>query len=105
MASVFPVYLLTDVTGGGAGASFEAYMEDRTFQGLGSTTSGVGTAVIVVQGSNDNVNFITLGTITLTLGTAVTSDGFASDARWNYVRGNVTSITGTGAKASLIMGY
>lgn len=103
--SVWPATLLADVLVTGAGTSMQAWMENRTFQGKGSTTSGAGAATIIVEGSNDDVNWITLGTITLTLGTAETSDGFASDARWSYLRGRVSAISGTGAKVSLFMGF
>lgn len=105
MASVWPVTLLADVLVTGAGSSMEAWMENRTFQAKGSTTSGAGAATVIAEGSNDNVNWITLGTITLTLGVAETSDGFASDARWAHLRGRVSAISGTGAKVSLFMGY
>lgn len=101
---VSTVALLTDATATGAGTSHEPWNEKRTFQGVGSTTSGSGAATIKVQASNDNANWIDLGTITLTLGVTATTDGFTSDAPWRYIRGNVTAISGTGAKASLLMG-
>src|SRR3989304_2563162 len=94
---VWPVTLLEDAVAPGAGAAMEAWMGDRTFQAKGSTTAGVGAATIIAEGSNDNVNWTTLGTITLVLGVAETSDGFASDARWNFTRGRVSAISGTGA--------
>lgn len=77
-----------------------------TFQAYGSTTAGAGTAVVAIQGSNiDNANaYITLGTITLTLGTTITADGFATTAPWKYMRANVTELTGTGASVNVLMG-
>jgi hypothetical protein len=77
-----------------------------TFQAYGSTTAGAGACVVTIQGSNiDDTNaFITLGTITLTLGTTVTSDGFATTASWKYIRANVVSISGTGASVNVLMG-
>jgi hypothetical protein len=72
-----------------------------TFQASGATTSGAGAATVVIQVSNDNSNWITAGTITLTLGTSETSDGFAFDAHWEHVRANVTAISGTGAYVSV----
>lgn len=100
--------LLKNATGTGAGTAYQiAQAETRgkaTLQASGLTTSGAGAAEIAVQVSNDNVNWLTLGTISLTLSTTESSDGFAFDAPWAFVRGNVTSISGTGAAVSLLMG-
>lgn len=85
-------------------ASSGSQLVHRTFQGTGSTTAGTGTTTIAVEVSDDNINFLTLGTITLTLGTTTTTDGFAASSVWEFVRGNVTGITGTGAAVSLWMG-
>jgi hypothetical protein len=77
-----------------------------TFQMYGATTSGVGTATVLIQGSNiDSANmYITIGTISLTLGTTVTADGFTTTAPWKYVRANITALTGTGANVTVLMG-
>lgn len=75
-----------------------------TFQAKGSTSASTGAASIAVQVSNDGTNWLTLGTISLSLSTTETSDGFSSDAPWAFVRGNVLSISGTGAAVSLLMG-
>lgn len=77
-----------------------------TFQAVGSTSAGVGAATVVVQGSNDGTNWLELGTITLVLGTAETSDGFASSAPWLVVRGFVDTagITGTDGTVTLYLG-
>jgi len=77
----------------------------RTFQAHGTTSAGAGAAVILVQVSNNNSDFITLGSITLTLATTSSSDGFTSSAPWPYVRANVSSISGTGAAVSLKMSW
>jgi len=76
----------------------------RTFQATGFTTAGAGSVTIVIEASNDNVNFLTLATITLVLGVAVTTDGTASDAAWRYVRARVTAISGTGAQTTVWLG-
>ncbi len=75
---------------------------NRTYQ---ATVSGTGTvsATVVVQASDDNVGWVTIGTITLS-GTTTATDGFASTAPWIEVRGNVTAISGTGAAVTLTMG-
>jgi len=78
--------------------------DNKTFQASGRTTSSTGATSVVVEVSNDNVNWITMGTISLTLGTTPTTDGFVSIANWTYVRGRVSSISGTGATVSLFMG-
>jgi hypothetical protein len=80
--------------------------DNRTFQATGQTTSGTGTATVNVEVSNDSSNWILMGSITLTLGTTTTSDGFVAQANWTYVRGKIPSagITGTGASVNLYMG-
>ena len=94
--------LLNAVTATGAGASVQSRSKNRTFQATVAGTGAV-SATVKVQVSNDNVNWIDLGTITLS-GTTSATDGFASNAPWAYVRGNVTAISGTGAAVTLAMG-
>jgi hypothetical protein len=71
----------------------------RTYQ---ASVAGTGTvsATVNIEGSNDGVNFLTLGIINLS-GTNSASDGFVSDAQWDLVRGNPTAISGTGAASGL----
>lgn len=77
----------------------------RTFHAAGTTGSGAGAATIKVQvNSGGSTSWVDACTITLTLATAVSSDGCAMSASWPLVRGNVTSISGTGASVSLWMG-
>lgn len=96
--------LLSAVTATGAGASVRGHGGRATFQAVANGTSGAFSATVLVQVSNDDTNWETLGTITLS-GTATTaeSDGFASDAPWAHVRGNVTALSGTGAYVTLNM--
>lgn len=75
-----------------------------TVQASGSTTASTGAAVISVQVSNDDSNWLTAGTITLTLGTTTTTDGVVINAPWKYIRTKVDSISGTGASVSTVMG-
>lgn len=96
--------LLNGVTATGAGTSVNHYDSRCTFQAAGTTTAGAGAATILVQVSNDNTNWLTAGTITLTLSTTSSTDGFILDAKWVYIRGNITAISGTGASVSLVMG-
>lgn len=95
--------LLNAVTSTATGDSVQSSLEKarRTFQATVSGTGAV-SATVVVQVSNDNSNFLDLGTITLS-GTTSASDGFVSEAPWVFVRGKVTAISGTGAAATLLM--
>ena len=103
--------ILSAVTSTGAGSPIQlpssiggVPTSRLSFQAYGTTSSGSGTAVISVQVSNDGSNWLSLGTISLTLGTSSTSDGFVDDAPWAFVRGNITTLTGTTATVSLVMG-
>ena len=104
------VYNLTpEVTGAIATGVQTPIFKDSpyaTFQAYGATTASTGSAVVVIQGSNinDANAFITLGTISLVLGTTITADGFSTTAPWKYVRANVTTISGTGASVNVLMG-
>jgi len=75
-----------------------------TFQAVANGSSGAYTATVNILVSNDNTNWVTAGTITLS-GTATTadSDGFTTDAPWAYVRADVASFTGTGATCDVYM--
>lgn len=101
--------LINNATATGAGASqniqtLRIPQDNRTFQATGQTSTSTGAASVLVEVSNDNSNWITMGTISLTLGTATTTDGFVSSANWTWVRGKVFSISGTDATVSLLMG-
>lgn len=77
----------------------------RTFHAYGTTSAGSGAATIKVQvNAGGTSSWVDACTITLTLGTAVTSDGCAMSAGWPLVRGNVTALSGTTATVSLDMG-
>jgi hypothetical protein len=75
-----------------------------TFQAVGSTSAGAGASVVNIQCSNDGVNWMTYGTITLTLGTTATSDGLVIAAPWGYFRAQLNSISGTNAKVNVLFG-
>lgn len=70
----------------------------------GQTTAGSGAATINIEVSNDGVNWLVAFTISLTLGTATTADGQGLVYRWEWVRANVTAISGTGASVDVIAG-
>jgi hypothetical protein len=77
----------------------------KTYQAVCRTTNSTGSAVVAVEGSNDGTNFDSIGTITLSLTTSASSGSFTSQDRYIQNRGNVTTLTGTGANCTLTMGY
>ncbi|MGH6625152.1 MAG: hypothetical protein ACRECD_01170 [Burkholderiaceae bacterium] len=105
LSTIQAAILLTAATTVAAGSRVAGVSGQKTFQASGSTSSGTGAATILVQGSHDGTNWDTIGTISLTLATTTSSDSFASNDRYAYVRGNVTAISGTGAAVSLTAGY
>lgn len=74
------------------------------FQAWGTTSSGSGAATVLIEVSNDSTHFMTVGTISLTLGTSATQDGFVMEGSWAFVRASVTAISGTGAAVTVTMG-
>ena len=95
--------LLSSVIATGASAAISLNGPDFTVQASGLVSTSTGAATIKIQVSNDNTNWIDLGTITLTLGTSVTSDGLAAFAKWALVRANVTAISGTNAAVTVTL--
>ena len=75
----------------------------RSFQAKGTVASSTGASVILIEVSDDGTNYITLGTITLVLGTSATSDGFACANSWEYYRANISSISGSTATVTVYM--
>lgn len=105
MISLSSVKIVDGATATGAGPVHVPRMKDKTFQAVSSTTAGAGTAAVRIDVSNDGATWIPLGTITLSpTSTTPKTDGFASNAAWRYVRGEVTVLTGTGATLDLWMG-
>ena len=83
-------------------SAYATYVQ-HSFQAKGTVASSTGAAVILIQVSNDGTNYITLGTITLVLGTVATSDGFACANTYEYYRANVSSISGSTATVTVYM--
>lgn len=99
------VVLLSAVTTTGAGEVHELWGAMRTYSAYGSTSAGSGSATITIEVRNDTAApWITMGTITLTLGTSATTDGLSSIVPWRYTRANVTAISGTGATVTAYAG-
>lgn len=96
--------LILNRTSTGVGDVLSA-KQQATFQAVGATTSGSGAATVEIKGSNDGVNFITIATISLTLGTAQTTDGVVIEAPWGSYLANLSAISGTGANVQVIAGH
>lgn len=80
----------------GASAALHPKSYNMTCQLVALT--GVTSAVCTFQGSNDGVNWVTLGTVTLS---GPGSDGFAVNAAWRDIQANVTSLVGGNCQATL----
>lgn len=94
--------LLTNATGVSTGTPVGGVQNPAmAFQANGLTTAGVGSATVKVQGSLDGSNWTDLGTITLSLSTTISNDGFPVNAPWSHVQATVVAITGTGASVSV----
>ena len=78
----------------------------KTFQASGETSAGVGAASVLIQVSSDGEDWVLMGTISLTLGTSPSADGFASNEAWPFVRAFVAigGITGTDGTVNVMMG-
>lgn len=75
----------------------------KTFQAHGVTSAGAGAATIAVQGTVDGTVWDTIGTISLTLSTTASGEGFTSADAYSAFRANVTEISGTGAAVTLVV--
>ncbi len=74
-------------------------------QSFQATVTGTGavTATITINVSNDNLNWIELGVITLS-GTTTDTGGFQALGGWVYTQAVLSSLTGTGATVTAIAG-
>lgn len=109
MRQVSSVVLLDAVIATGASARHFVNSPFQTYQAYGTTSAGAGSATIKIQASNltnpsADGHWVDLGTITLTLATTVSTNGFDSNAAWRWVRANVTAISGTDATVTVLMG-
>lgn len=67
------------------------------------TGTGAVAAVVKIQISDDDVNWITLATFTLS-GTTVSTEAFPCDARWTHARAELISISGADAVVNALIG-
>jgi len=105
-AKIQNVVMLDNVIVDGASETFEPETSKLTFHAAGETSAGAGTADIDIELSNDESatkNWIVGATISLTLATTTSGDGFVSAAAWKYVRANLSNLTGTDATVRCYM--
>lgn len=95
--------LLSGVIVTGDSSTSQPISSNKVFHLTGFTSAGAGAASVTVEGSLDNVNFVVLDTLTLTLGTSITSDSGVDIAPWKYLKANVGSISGTDGEVTLTM--
>jgi hypothetical protein len=95
------IALLDAVTATGAGPSHSLWGDEKSFQVSHSTSSGAGSATVIVQVSNDGSAWIDAATFTLTLSSSVGTEGFTRNGTWKFVRGYVSAISGTDAQVTL----
>jgi hypothetical protein len=98
--------LLSEATGTGAGSTVEMRPGFQSVIAYGTTTAGAGSATINIDVSNSGSAgaWVTAGTLTVTLATTVAAgvaDGLTMAAGWQYVRANITAISGTGAAVTV----
>lgn len=92
--------LLKDATAPATSPALAAGRAIRTFQAV---VVGTGTlaASVDIEVSNNNVDFLLLGTLSLS-GTTRATDGFVSNAPWAFARAKLTAVTGTGAAVTVL---
>ena len=70
-----------------------------TFQATLDAVSTTPAATVAIEVSNDKLTWVVMGTISVS-GSSDT-DGFASNAGWNYIRSNVTAISDGGGTGTV----
>lgn len=96
--------LLSGATATGSSDAASQANSKITFHARGKTSAGSGSATVLIEVSNDqgaSKTWHTLGTISLTLSTSYSADGFASNAPWKYYRARISAISGTGAQVDV----
>jgi hypothetical protein len=70
----------------------------KSFHINGKVSASTGAATVTVLGSNDGgVTWVVVTTLSLTLGTTLTTAGYFTDAAYQYWAFGVTAISGTNA--------
>lgn len=97
--------LLNGVTTTATGTGFDlsgVTNDERNFVVYLAGTGAV-TATVILEVSNNNTHWGDLATFTLS-GTGSDTEVYVSDEAWQYVRGRVSAISGTGAAVTMTMG-
>ncbi len=99
--------MLSAATATGAGAAVANPAAAKTYQAVGRTTAGTGTAVISIEGSNNGTNWDTVTTTTLSLTSATlsVSAGLSADDRYAWSRVNVTTLSGSTPTLTVTRSY
>jgi hypothetical protein len=94
--------LLNSVTTPVTGSSYNvASKEERNFVCSVEGTGAV-SATVLLEASNNNQQWFTLATFSLS-GTDSDADGYVSDDAWQFIRAKVTAVSGTGAAVTMTM--
>lgn len=90
--------LLINQTSVGLGPIKTPIGPNRTYFISAVASAGAnGTATVDIEASNDNKDWLRLGTITFSsIGDITEKDGFSSYTAWKFLRAKVKAITGTG---------
>lgn len=96
--------LLENVTTAGPGPAVPDPGAGSTCQAVGSVAAATGLAVIDIEVSDIDDNWLVYDTITLSLSTTIASAAVVIDGTWAFARANLKSISGTGALVSAAMG-
>lgn len=98
------IVLFENLTAVGPGPAVKVDQRCRTVQIVGYTASGVGSATVNVEVSNNGTDWVPYDTVVLALSTTRASAIVIVDETYTFTRGNVTAIAGTGAQTSGYMG-
>jgi hypothetical protein len=96
--------MLSAASATGNSSAFDNPSGDKTYQAAGSVGTTTGTATVLIQGSNDAANWVTLGTISLALTTTTVSGGLTTTDRYAYSRASAT-LAGTTPTLTVTRSY
>lgn len=95
-----PQTLLDGATTVSAGPSISgAYVAKFSAQAFVVGTGAV-SATVIIEGTNNDVDWVTIATLNLT-GTTRATDGGVAETLWSKIRGRVSAISGTGAAVTV----
>lgn len=84
------------------GDRYSAVSMNRTYQAT-ATGNGPVAAKVIIEVSNDQRGWITVGTLEMS-GDDVATDGFPTRAAWEHTRARLTEISGDSALVTVTMG-